>query len=135
MPSFFTVLIVTTWSCFIFKRDYAGRDAGLNRRIISVPLIMPIIISVNTVINFGIFDVADHIPHFYSWTFVYHLTVSIKITVALLNELSTGLCCPFLVLFLYPQLRMSWVKLFKSTAQCNIISKQKDNRVHPTDHP
>ena len=135
MPSFLTVLIVTTWSCFVFKRHYAGRDAGLNRRIISVPLIMPIIISLTTIITFGIFNIADRIPHFYSWTFVHHLTVSIKIVVVLLNEMSTRLFYPFLVLFLYPQLRMSWTKLLKSKAHCNTFSKQKHNRVYPTDHP
>ena len=32
----------SVWSCAIFKRSYAGRDSGLNQRIISVPLVMPV---------------------------------------------------------------------------------------------
>ena len=131
IPSFFTVLIVTTWSCVIFKRHYAGKDAGLNRRIISIPMIVPIIISLTTIITFGIFNFVDRIPDFKMGIFIYNLTLSIKIVVVLLNEMSTGLSYPCLILFLYPQLRASWIALFKSKASCNLLSQQKHNKVTP----
>ena len=43
IPSLFTLVVVTIWSCALFKKDYAGSDARLNRRIIVMPLIMPVI--------------------------------------------------------------------------------------------
>ena len=43
LPSFIVVLICTTWSCVVFKKAYIlGDSEELNRRIISLPIVLPI---------------------------------------------------------------------------------------------
>ena len=126
MPSLLIVVIVTTWSCILFKRYYAGNDADLNRRIIVIPLAMPIIITLTTIITFGILKLTDRLPTISTNVFVHNWTVSIKVFILLLSELSNGLSYPCLVLFLYPTLWMSWKMLFKFN-----IMWWKRNKVTP----
>lgn len=126
IPSVFIVIIVTVWSCLIFKRQYAGKDAELNRRIIALPLVMPITITLTTVFTFGLFRLIDRIPIFETKPFAQNWMVSIKVIILLLNEISTGLSYPCLILFLYPKLWNSWKTLFKSN-----IPWWKKNQVIP----
>ena len=41
LPSFVILLISTTWSCVVFKKHYTGGNDQLNRRLISLPVILP----------------------------------------------------------------------------------------------
>ena len=42
LPSIAVVVVTSTWSCLIFKRYYTGGDDQLNRRMLSLPFIMPL---------------------------------------------------------------------------------------------
>ena len=44
VPSLIVVIITSTWSCVIFKKYYTGGDNQLNRRMLSLPFIMPLVI-------------------------------------------------------------------------------------------
>lgn len=130
IPSLLIVMMVTVWSCAIFKHNYAGRDSGLNRRIISVPLIIPAIITLTTISTFGLLRVADQIPTLSTDPFIRNWTVSIKFIVVLVNEISSGLSYPCLILFLNPKLHESWRLLFKTKMCC--LAPWIHNQVHPS---
>lgn len=53
LPSLIVVIIVSTWSCAIFKKYYTGGDDQLNRRMLSLPVIMPLTIVASTVLEVG----------------------------------------------------------------------------------
>ena len=51
VPSISIIVTATVWSCAIFKKNYAGCDNGLNRRIVAMPLVMPGIVFSNQYCN------------------------------------------------------------------------------------
>ena len=118
------------WSCAIFKRSYAGRDSGLNRRIISVPLIMPTIIMLTTISTFGFLRVADQISTLSADSHIHNWTVSVKFVVLLVNEISSGFSHPCLILFLNPKLLESWRILLQSKVCC--LAPWIHNQVNPS---
>ena len=45
IPSLITVIVTTTYmACVVFKKSYTGGDDKLSKRILSIPLVMPIVI-------------------------------------------------------------------------------------------
>ena len=42
---------MSTWSCIVFKKYYTGRDDQLNRRMLSLPFIMPLVIIASSVLE------------------------------------------------------------------------------------
>ena len=44
LPSLAVVTVMSTWSCAVFKKYYTGGDDQLNRKMLSLPFIMPIVI-------------------------------------------------------------------------------------------
>jgi hypothetical protein len=130
IPSLLMTVTVTTWSCVIFKRSYTGRDSGLNRRIISIPLLMPTIIMLTTISTFGLFRVADQISTLSADPYVHNWTVSVKFVILLVNEISSGFSYPCLILFLHPKLLESWKILFQSKVCC--LAPWIHNQVNPS---
>jgi hypothetical protein len=51
LPSTAVVIIVSTWSCAIFKKYYIGGDDDLNRRMLALPFIMPLANLTSTVLD------------------------------------------------------------------------------------
>ena len=51
LPSLVIVIVTSTWSCAVFKKYYIGGDDQLNRRILSLPVVMPLVILASTVIE------------------------------------------------------------------------------------
>ena len=47
VPSLGVVIVMSTWSCVVFKKYYTGGDDQLNRKMLSLPFIMPIVIIVS----------------------------------------------------------------------------------------
>ena len=121
IPPLTTLVAVTIWSCVLFKKDYAGRDAGLNRRIIAMPLVMPVIVTMTSIVIFVSYRVVDLIflPTVSSNSFRRNWITSIRFTVVLLNEISSGLPYPILILFLNPKLWKSWKTILKCYCKQN----------------
>ena len=42
LPSLAVVFIMSAWSCLVFKKYYTGGDDQLNRRMLSLPVVMPL---------------------------------------------------------------------------------------------
>lgn len=51
IPSLITVVITATWSCVIFKKSYTGGNDQLNRRILSIPFVMPAVVIVTNLFS------------------------------------------------------------------------------------
>ena len=51
LPSIAVVVVTSTWSCAVFKRYYTGGDDQLNRRMLSLPFIMPLVIIASSVLE------------------------------------------------------------------------------------
>ena len=51
LPSLAIVISMSTWSCAIFKKYYTGGDDQLNRRMLSLPFIMPLALIASTVLE------------------------------------------------------------------------------------
>lgn len=135
IPSLSTITILTTWTCIIFKHNYAGGDVELTRRMVAVPLMMPIIITITTILTFGLFRATDLIQTVQTRPFgVYtqNWIASIKVLVLLLNEITNGLSYPCLILFLYPKLLKSW-KVLPKFKMC-YFAVWKHNKVIPDQH-
>ena len=112
IPSVSILLTATIWSCAIFKKNYTGDDNGLNRRIVAMPLLMPVIVSLISIATFASYRVADiiTIQTLLSNSFSRNWNASFKFIVVLMNEAASGLSYPGLVLFLNPKLWESWKK-------------------------
>ena len=115
VPSVFILLIATVWSCAIFKKNYVGHDSGLNRRIVAMPLVMPVIVSLISIVAFTSYRVVDFVAlqTLASNSFSRNWSASLKFTVIALNEITSGLSYPCLILFLNPKLLESWRKILK----------------------
>ena len=115
VPSISILLTATIWSCVIFKKNYAGHDNGLNRRIVAMPLVMPVIVSLISIATFASYRVADiiTIQTLQSNSFSRNWNASLiinKFILVLMNEAASGLSYPCLVLFLNPKQWESWKK-------------------------
>ena len=129
VPSFSLLLAATIWSCVIFKKDYAGDDSELNRRIIAMPLIMPLIITLNSITMLNLFQILTFISLRISPStpFIDNWIASVRFVIALLNEIASGTSYPCLILFLNPKLWKSWKKIFKLS-----VRFWKNNQVSPS---
>ena len=51
LPSLVVVLVMSTLSCTVFKKYYTGGDDQLNRRMLSLPVVMPLTLVASTVLE------------------------------------------------------------------------------------
>ena len=51
LPSLAVIIITSIWSCAIFQKYYTGGDDQLNRRMLSLPVVMPLTIIATTVLE------------------------------------------------------------------------------------
>ena len=115
VPSVSILLIATIWSCAIFKKYYVGHDSGLTRRIVAMPLVLPVIVSLISIVAFTSYRVVDFVAFrtLASNSFSHNWSALLKYTVVAMNEITSGLSYPCLTLFLNPKLWESWKKILK----------------------
>ena len=51
LPSLAVVVVTSTWSCAVFKKYYTGGDDQLNRRMLSLPFVMPLVIIASSLLE------------------------------------------------------------------------------------
>jgi hypothetical protein len=104
VPSFSLLLVATIWSCVIFKKEYIGNDAYLNRRIIAMPLILPLIITLNSMAMLMLFQILNLTSLKISssnsiYSFSRNWIASSRFLIVLLGEIIGGLSYSCLILF------------------------------------
>ena len=123
-PTLGVVIIISTWSCAIFKKYYTGGDDQLNRRMLSLPFIMPIVIIVSAafeplltrlVASFILMlSLGDLFPYWIIFANSIMLTVS---------HSSIGLVYPSVLLYTHTPLRQAVKRL--------LLRFKRPNRVNP----
>ena len=79
LPSLAVTILTSTWSCVTFKKYYTGGNDQLNRRMLSLPVIMPLAILASTTLQ----------------------TIVILLVSNSLFALSLGIYSPYWILFFY----------------------------------
>ena len=124
LPSFVILLISTSWSCIVFKKHYTGEDDQLNRRLLSMPVILPAVLVLSTLASyiirrfvFGVIVLAYEMKFV---QYMYWLFVSGAVT-TLVSDILDGILYQLLLTYLNPRLFNAWKELFR----------RKRNVVHP----
>ena len=109
IPSLITVILAATWSCAIFKKSYTGGDDQLNKRILSIPLVMPIVIIVTNlfagfIIRALISEIFVQLPF---GAFRRYWVGFIQIEFTFILDAFNGFFYPTLLLYLMPPLRQA----------------------------
>ena len=122
LPSFVILLISTIWSCTVFKKRYTGGNDQLNKRLISLPVILPAIFILTTLFavllrRFVLIVIQMYVVRFiHYWLFVSGAMIS------LLDEVLDGIIYQMILTYLNPHLFKTWKGLFY---------RNFGNQVHP----
>ena len=54
IPSFMILVFATSWSCTVFRKFYTGGDDQLSRRQLSMPVILPAVLALSTIVNYAV---------------------------------------------------------------------------------
>ena len=129
VPSSSILVATTVWSCAIVKKNYAGRNNGLNRRIVAMPLVMPVVVSLISITTFASYRVVDFITlqTLSSNAFSRNWNASFGAIVVIVNEIASGLSYPCLILFLNPKLWESWKKLTLFWKKSQVTPEQSND--------
>jgi hypothetical protein len=113
-PSLVAVTVTSLWSCVVFRKYHTGRDDQLNRRMLSLPFIMPLTILASSILEIALVMLAgwfllslslgEHFPH---WSVFAHLQI-----VALLRLLFR-LIYPLLLTYTHTSLYPTVKRLLK----------------------
>ena len=114
-PSLVVVIITSTWSCTVFKKYYTGGDDQLNRRMLSLPVVMPLVVIASTLLEGVVILLIAEVflnllPGDYS---PYWIGLSQNITLSLLVRPFTRLTYPIVLVHTHPHIREVYKKFFK----------------------
>ena len=125
LPSIAVVIVTSTWSCVIFKRYYTGGDDQLNRRMLSLPFIMPLANSASSVVEvFSIQIVAEILLKLPLGIYYAHWIAFAQTLVFLLMRFLSRIIYPLVLIYTHTELRRSVNTLLK-------LFKRNNNRVAP----
>ena len=125
LPSIAVVIATSTWSCVIFKRYYTGGDDQLNRRMLSLPFIMPLANSASSVLEvFSIQIVAEILLKLHLGVYYAHWIAFAQTLIFLLMRFLSRIVYPLVLIYTHTELRRSVNTLLKRF-------KRNNNRVAP----
>ena len=121
-PSFLTVLVCTLWSCCIFKSAYIGDSVELNRRIISLPIVMPSLLLLPTILSSTFHNAAEKAIASSGIAYPTYWILFTRLLSFQFHELISGMAYPFVLLLLNPQMGKQWKELvFKRYCKQNRV--------------
>lgn len=112
LPSFVILIISTTWSCTVFKKRYTGGNDELNRRLLSMPVVLPVVFILTTLLTvimrrFVLIIIQSYeVRYIHYWLFVSGAMIS------LLDEILDGTIFQLVLTYLNPHLFKTWKGLF-----------------------
>ena len=128
LPSLVIVLLSSTWSCVVFKQYYIGADNHLNRRLISMPLIMPAVLIATTALPVIMRRIVFIVLRSYDVLFIHYWLFLFGGVITLVDEILDGVIYQVLLTYLNPCLFNSWRMMFRCNEHnCN----HSCNQVHP----
>ena len=114
-PSLLVVVVCTTWSCIIFKKSYTGGDDDLNRRMLSLPIVLPLILIMPTILSVAILAVVEEQltssrPTDYPYWVIFTRFISFQA-----YEIIGRIIYPLILLMFSPKIRRNWKNLMLTT--------------------
>ena len=121
LPSLAVTILTSTWSCATFKKYYTGGDDQLNRRMLSLPVIMPLTVMATSATEAIMFlftlPLGEYLPYWILFTYR-QITTLFKIIVRVIY--------PLILIYTHSDVRQI---LIKSLLKCG--TKFNVNRVTP----
>ena len=110
-PSLFILTFCTIWSCVVFKKSYTGGNDDLNRRVISLPIILPLTLIIPTMVSPSLLAIvqrwlASSRPYDYPYWIIFTRFIAFQA-----YEIIARVCYPFFLLFLNPKIGHNWKSL------------------------
>ena len=110
-PSFLAALVCTTWSCCIFKKSYIGNSDELNRRIISLPIVVPSLLLLPSLLSSAFLSATERVITSSGIAHPAYWILFTRLIAFQVHELLSGVAYPFVLLLLNPQIGRQWKKL------------------------
>lgn len=130
VPCLGVILAMVIWSCIVFKKSYVGGNNELNRRIISLPVIMPLYTILSAALVYALRETSEIILKAAVADFFANWVIIIDRILSDLFE-GGGLFYPMILLYIHPQLRKAWEETFVALLRKTCFKKFKTSRVHP----
>ena len=114
LPSTAVVIIMSTWSCAIFKQYNSGGDDSLNRRMLSLPFIMPLANLTSTVLDLLSMEIVSAILLNVSLGIFFHRWIIFTQALVLIPlRFINRLTYPLVLVYTHAELRRSLGSLLK----------------------
>ena len=123
-PSLVVVLVCTTWSCVIFKNNVIASSDELNRRIISLPVVLPITLVVPSLLSFAVYLVIEEILTVLEIDNLPYWILFGRVLVFQIHQVFSGIGYPCLLLHLNPQIQEYWKKLVVPRRRARLSGNQ-----------
>ena len=127
LPSLLIVTVCTLWSCAIFKKNYiGGRNNELTRRIISLPIVLPLIIITPTLASALILaGIRQFLVSFEPRDLPYWILFT-RFMISHLHVVAPRVVYPIILLKLNPPIAYHWKEVNKKMLKCG-----KRNQIEP----
>ena len=126
-PSVVVVIVCTTWSCFMFKKRYTGGNEDLNRRIISLPIVLPITVAIPNLLTISLLKVIEQTLESSEAAESIYWTIFAKLFAFQVHEVLSGIAYPCILLRLSPQIRCYWKEQLLTCRKCGQSKKVAPN--------
>lgn len=122
VPSLIIVIVTASWSCAIFKKYYTGGDDQLNRRMLSLPFIMPLTILASTVLEAAVAFLIESLLSMLSLSDLFPYWILIANSMVLVFvRFFTGLVYPLILLYTHTLLHQGFKRLLNRLKSNNRI--------------
>ena len=122
IPSFLIDFVCTTWSCCIFRNAYIGDNERLTRRMISLPIVMPSLLLLPSVLSTVFLSTTERVIISSGIAHSNYWVIFTRLLAFQVHEIISGVAYPFVLLLLNPQIGKQWKKLvFKRYCKQNRV--------------
>ena len=126
-PSFLVVMVCTSWSCLIFKKSYIGGNDDLNKRIISLPIVLPITLAIPSILSASFLGVLEQTLQTLEVADSVYWIVFARLISFQVHAVISGIAYPCILLCLNPKIGHTWKEQLRVCSKC-----QKSNKVAPS---
>lgn len=114
LPSFVLLSVSTIWSCLLFKKYSLGGNKQLNKRLISMPLILPAILVVSTVTTVLIRRLVFIVLQLFDLAYIDYWFFVSGAMITLVSGILDGVLYQLILTYLNPRLFSTWKMMFYS---------------------
>ena len=111
IPSLLVVAVCATWSCVIFRKAYIGDSDQLNRRIISLPVVMPCMLVLPTILSNTFLSTAEEAITSTESDFATYWVLFNRLLAFQIHEFISGIAYPLVLLLLNPKIGRCWKEM------------------------